>query len=138
METALIVNTRLNFLFFAEFLATYLKFLLGFLELTSKSAAYAFAVCTTVLVAFSSILKFEICVIESLFLACFGQVERNSHSGRFTVLLLLPANLLDMLGVTLKATYMGTRKVNGDELQDIMKNTLGPRKAGKFIKCLCS
>ena len=33
---------------------------------------------------------------------------------------------LDMLGVTLKATYTATRKVNGDELQDKMKNVLGP------------
>ena len=41
---------------------------------------------------------------------------------------------LDMLGVTTKATYMGTRKVNGDELQDRMKNTLGPWKAGKFME----
>ena len=40
---------------------------------------------------------------------------------------------LDMLGVTLKATYSATRKVNGDELQDRMKSVIGPWKAGKFM-----
>ena len=40
---------------------------------------------------------------------------------------------LDMLGVTLKATHMATRKHNGDELQERMKNTVGPWKAGKFM-----
>ena len=40
---------------------------------------------------------------------------------------------LDMLGVTLKATYMSTRKVNGDELQDRMKKVVGPWRAGKFM-----
>ena len=40
---------------------------------------------------------------------------------------------LDMLGVTLKATYMGTRKTNGDELQEKMKNVVGPWRAGKFM-----
>ena len=41
---------------------------------------------------------------------------------------------LDMLGVTLKATYMSTRKANGDELQSKMKNVVGPWKAGKFMQ----
>ena len=40
---------------------------------------------------------------------------------------------LDMLGVTLKATYTGTRKANGDELQVRMKNVVGPWRAGKFM-----
>ena len=40
---------------------------------------------------------------------------------------------LDMLGVTLKATYTTTRKANGDELQDMIKNVVGPWKAGKFM-----
>ena len=40
---------------------------------------------------------------------------------------------LDMLGVTLKATYIATRKANGDELQEKVKNVVGPWKAGKFM-----
>ena len=40
---------------------------------------------------------------------------------------------LDMLGVTLKATYMSTRKANGDELQEKIKNVVGPWRAGKFM-----
>ena len=38
-----------------------------------------------------------------------------------------------MLGVTLKATYIATRKTNGDELQEKLKNVIGPWKAGKFM-----
>ena len=40
---------------------------------------------------------------------------------------------LDMLGVTLKATHTATRKANGHELQEKMKNVIGPWKAGKFM-----
>ena len=40
---------------------------------------------------------------------------------------------LDMLGVTLKATYTSTRKANGDDLQDKIKNMVGPWKAGKHM-----
>ena len=40
---------------------------------------------------------------------------------------------LDMLGVTLKATYTATRKTNGDELQDKFKKVVGPWRAGKFM-----
>ena len=40
---------------------------------------------------------------------------------------------LDMLGVTLKATYIATRKVNGDELQERIKNVVGPWRSGKFM-----
>ena len=40
---------------------------------------------------------------------------------------------LDMLGVTLKATYTATRKVNGDELQEKIKNVVGPWRFGKFM-----
>ena len=40
---------------------------------------------------------------------------------------------LDMVGVTLKATYTQTRKANGDELQSRIKNTVGPWQTGKFM-----
>ena len=40
---------------------------------------------------------------------------------------------LNMLGVTLKATYIATRKVNGDELQERIKNVVGPCRSGKFM-----
>ena len=40
---------------------------------------------------------------------------------------------LDMVGVTLMATWTQTRKVNGDVLQLRMKNTVRPWKAGKFL-----
>ena len=40
---------------------------------------------------------------------------------------------LDMLGVTLKATFTATRKANGDELQEKIKNAVGPWRAGKFM-----
>ena len=38
-----------------------------------------------------------------------------------------------MLGVTLKATHTSTRKANGDDLQDKIKNVVGPWKAGKHM-----
>ena len=40
---------------------------------------------------------------------------------------------LDMLGVTLKATYTATRKTNGDELQVRIKNVVGPWRAGRHM-----
>ena len=40
---------------------------------------------------------------------------------------------LDMVGVTLKATWSQTRKVNGDALQQRVENTVRPWKAGKFM-----
>ena len=40
---------------------------------------------------------------------------------------------LDMVGVTLMATWQQTRKINGDALQLKIKNTVGPWKAGKFM-----
>ena len=40
---------------------------------------------------------------------------------------------LDMVGVTLMATWAKTRKVNGDAIQSKVKNTIGPWKAGKFL-----
>ena len=43
------------------------------------------------------------------------------------------ADHLDMLGVTLKATWSQTRKVNGDALQQKISNTVNPWKAGKFM-----
>ena len=40
---------------------------------------------------------------------------------------------LDMLGVELRATHTQTRKVNGDILQDKIKNTIGPWQSGRFM-----
>ena len=40
---------------------------------------------------------------------------------------------LDMVGVELKATITQTRKVNGDILQERIKNTIGPWQAGRFM-----
>ena len=40
---------------------------------------------------------------------------------------------LDMVGVTLTASWSKTRKVNGDALQLCVKNTIQPWKAGKFL-----
>ena len=40
---------------------------------------------------------------------------------------------LDMLGVTLMATHTATRKANGDELQERIKNVIGPWRAGRFM-----
>ena len=40
---------------------------------------------------------------------------------------------LDFVGVELRATFQQTRKVNGDQLQDRVKNTVGPWKAGRFM-----
>ena len=40
---------------------------------------------------------------------------------------------LDMVGVTLMASWAKTRKANGDALQLKIKNTVNPWKAGKFL-----
>ena len=40
---------------------------------------------------------------------------------------------LDMLGVTLMATYTSTRKANGDILQEKIKNLVGSWRSGKFM-----
>ena len=40
---------------------------------------------------------------------------------------------LDFVGVELRATFQQTRKVNGDQLQQKVKNTVGPWKAGRFM-----
>ena len=40
---------------------------------------------------------------------------------------------LDFVGVELRATFTQTRKANGDMLQDRVKNTVGPWKAGRFM-----
>ena len=40
---------------------------------------------------------------------------------------------LDMVGVTLMASWVKTRKENGDTLQSKVKNTVNPWKAGKFL-----
>ena len=43
------------------------------------------------------------------------------------------SDLLDMLGVTLMATWAKTRKANGDAVQLKVKNTINPWKSGKFL-----
>ena len=40
---------------------------------------------------------------------------------------------LDFVGVELRSTFQQTRKVNGDQLQSKVKNTVGPWKAGRFM-----
>ena len=40
---------------------------------------------------------------------------------------------LDFVGVELRATYIQTRKANGEQLQSKVKNTVGPWKAGRFM-----
>ena len=40
---------------------------------------------------------------------------------------------LDFLGVELRATFVQTRKVNGDQIQKKISNTIGPWKSGKFM-----
>ena len=40
---------------------------------------------------------------------------------------------LDFVGVQLHATYTKTRKANGDQLVERIKNTINPWKAGKFM-----
>ena len=37
------------------------------------------------------------------------------------------------MGVELRATFSSTRKTNGDMLQERIKNTVGPWKAGRFM-----
>ena len=41
---------------------------------------------------------------------------------------------LDMLGVTLKASYTATRGANGDELVTRMRHTVGPWRAGRHME----
>ena len=43
------------------------------------------------------------------------------------------SNQLDIFGVELRATFSATRKANGDILQERIKNTVGPWKAGCVI-----
>ena len=40
---------------------------------------------------------------------------------------------LNFVGVEMQSTYTQTRKVNGEQLQTRVKNTIGPWKAGKFM-----
>ena len=40
---------------------------------------------------------------------------------------------LDMIGVKLLSSFQKTRKVNGDDLQTRIKNTIGPWRGGKFM-----
>ena len=40
---------------------------------------------------------------------------------------------LDMVGVKLRASYKSTRKTNCDELQEKVRNVIGPWKGGKFM-----
>ena len=77
-------------------------------------------------------------------------LHRNPAAGKVKVLLLgrwkgvlqqedLPVKYisisdhLDMVGVQLTATFSNTRQVNGEKLQDRVKNTVGPWKGGKFM-----
>ena len=46
---------------------------------------------------------------------------------------MLISDHLDMLGVELRATHTQTRKVNGDQIQDRVKNTIGPWQSGRFM-----
>ena len=46
---------------------------------------------------------------------------------------LILSDHLDFVGVELHATYIQTRKVNGEQLQSRIKNTVGPWKAGRFM-----
>ena len=88
---------------------------------------------------------------SSLFEDASGCVlHRNPSSGKVKFLPLggwkgklrqedLPVNYislsehLDMIGVTLKSTFMSTRKENGDQLVDRITKTIGPWKGGKFM-----
>ena len=88
---------------------------------------------------------------SSLFEAASGCIlHRNPSSGKVKFLPLggwkgnlsqkdLPVNYisisdhLDMIGVTLKATYMSTRQENGDFLVNRVSGTIGPWKGGKFM-----
>ena len=40
---------------------------------------------------------------------------------------------LEMIGVKLLSTFQKTRKVNGDNLQSRVQNTIGPWRGGKFM-----
>ena len=77
-------------------------------------------------------------------------LHRNPTSGKVKVLLLgrwkgvlhhedLPIKYitisehLDMVGVQLTANYSSTRKLNGDKLQEKVKNIIGPWKGGKLM-----
>ena len=40
---------------------------------------------------------------------------------------------LDFVGAELRASYIQTRKVNGEQLQNRLKNTVGPWRAGRFM-----
>ena len=46
---------------------------------------------------------------------------------------ILLSDHLDFVGVELRPTFIQTRKVNGDQLQSRIKNTVGPWKAGRFM-----
>ena len=46
---------------------------------------------------------------------------------------MLISDHLDMVGVELRATWVQTRKANGDILQKRISNTINPWKAGKFM-----
>ena len=43
------------------------------------------------------------------------------------------SNHLDFVGVELQSSFIQTRKVNGDQLQSKVKNTIGPWRAGRFM-----
>ena len=62
--------------------------------------------------------------------AFFTLKERNEDIPHQYIQL---SNHLDFVGVELQATFVQTRKVNGEQLQDRIKNTVGPWKAGRFM-----
>ena len=88
---------------------------------------------------------------SALFEAASGCIlHRDPSSGKVKLLPLgrwkgtleqenLPVNYivisehLDMVGVKLKSSFLQTRKVNCDELQDKVRNVIGPWKGGKFM-----
>ena len=89
-------------------------------------------------------------MILSVFEAASGcQVHRDPGQDKCKVLLLgnwkhlkqedIPVNylriseFLDMLGVTIMATFTQTRKVNGDKLQKKYSDTVNPWRVGRFM-----
>ena len=88
---------------------------------------------------------------SALFEAASGCIlHRDPSSGKVKFLALgrwkgtleqehLPVNYivlsehLDMVGVKLRSSFLATRKVNCDELQEKVKNVIGPWKGGKFM-----
>ena len=58
-----------------------------------------------------------------------GTLEQEHLPVNYTVL----SEHLYMVVVKLRSSFLPTRKVNCDELQDKVKNVIGPWKGGKFM-----